>query len=540
MRISNLIMAASAAGLVGALPVREMTKKRSSGFTWVGVNESGAEFGSSIPGNLGTDYTWPDTSKIQTLRDAGMNIFRVPFLMERLVPSSMTGTPDATYLSDLKKTVEFITDSGAYAVLDPHNYGRYSGSIISSTTDFQAFWKTVASEFASNDKVIFDTNNEYHDMDQTLVLNLNQAAINGIRAAGATTQYIFVEGNHYSGAWTWADNNDNLKGLKDPQDKIVFEMHQYLDSDGSGTSESCVSSTIGQERVKSATQWLKDNSLKGFLGEFAGGVNSQCETAVEGLLSYMSENSDVWLGAEWWSAGPWWGTYMYSLEPTSGPAYSTYLPILKKYFVSGTGSSSSSSSTTVSTTSANKSTTSAPTQVQVVDTSSPSTTPTPTPSSVPAAEASAPAPLEAAKPSSAVSTTPTTAAASTSGSDSVCDASKSADEAALPSATPTTPSTAAASTSASASGVAKHWYQCGGINWTGPTTCESGYTCVKQNPYYHQTANLFGPRLYTCSDETDVQGPVSSGKVKRKSVETGDEEIEIGDWSEKAPTAVAD
>jgi endoglucanase len=103
MRISNLIMAASAAGLVSALPVREMAKKRSSGFTWVGVNESGGEFGSSIPGTLGTDYTWPDTSKIQTLRDAGMNIFRVPFLMERLVPSSMTGTPDATYLSDLKK-----------------------------------------------------------------------------------------------------------------------------------------------------------------------------------------------------------------------------------------------------------------------------------------------------------------------------------------------------------------------------------------------------------------------------------------------------
>ncbi|GFF32653.1 probable endo-beta-1,4-glucanase B [Aspergillus udagawae] len=486
MRISNLIMAASAAGLVNALPVREVAKKRSSGFTWVGVNESGAEFGSSIPGKLGTDYTWPDTSKIQTLRDAGMNIFRVPFLMERLVPSSMTSTPDATYLSDLKNTVKFITDSGAYAILDPHNYGRYSGSIISSTSDFQTFWKTVASEFASNDKVIFDTNNEYHDMDQTLVLNLNQAAINGIRAAGATTQYIFVEGNHYSGAWTWTDNNDNLKGLKDPQDKIVFEMHQYLDSDGSGTSESCVSSTIGQERVQSATQWLKDNSLKGFLGEFAGGVNSQCETAVEGLLSYMSENSDVWLGAEWWSAGPWWGTYMYSLEPTSGPAYSTYLPILKKYFVSGTGSSSSSSSTTGSSSSASSTTsssssssttssstsvtqptTTAPTQVQVVATSSPSSTPTP--SSVPAAEVPAPAPTEAAQPSSAAPSTPTTAAASTptSSSGSVCNASEPA-------------------ANSSASGVAKHWYQCGGINWTGPTTCESGYTCVKQNAYYHQ------------------------------------------------------
>lgn len=235
-----------------------------------------------------------------------MNVFRVAFLMERLVPESMTSTPDATYLADLKKTVNFITDSGAYAVLDPHNYGRYSGSVITSTDNFETFWKTVAAEFASNEKVIFDTNNEYHDMDQTLVLNLNQAAINGIRAAGATSQYIFVEGNAWSGAWSWTDNNDNLKGLTDSEDKIVYEMHQYLDSDSSGTSETCVSSTIGQERLESATTWLKNNNKKGFIGEFAGGVNSVCESAVEGMLSYMSDNSDVWTGVEWFSAGPWY------------------------------------------------------------------------------------------------------------------------------------------------------------------------------------------------------------------------------------------
>lgn len=68
----------------------------------VGVSESGAEFGSSIPGTLGTDYTWPDTSKIQVLRDDGMNVFRIPFLMERLAPNQMTGSLDATYLKDLK------------------------------------------------------------------------------------------------------------------------------------------------------------------------------------------------------------------------------------------------------------------------------------------------------------------------------------------------------------------------------------------------------------------------------------------------------
>ena len=330
----------------------------------------------------------------------------------------------------------------------------------------------------------FSLDNEYHDMESSLVLELNQAAIDGIRAVGATSQYIFVEGNAYTGAWSWTDNNDNMSQLTDTEDKIVYEMHQYLDSDSSGTSETCVSSTIGKERLESATQWLKDNSKKGFIGEFAGGVNSVCETAVEGMLSYMSDNSDVWMGAEWWSAGPWWGTYMYSLEPTDGPAYSTYLPILEKYFPSSSASTttavaSSSSSTTSSassTTSSATSTTSSATSTS----SAPSVELTATPNSQ----------VEATSPSAsaAVSTAPA-APALTSVSVYVPPQPTSTTFAVVPSASASvSPSSVAPSVpSASASGgLVAHYYQCGGLNWTGGTVCESGYTCKHQNPYYYQ------------------------------------------------------
>lgn len=119
--------------------------------------------------------------------------------------------------------------------------------------------------------------------------------------------------------------------LTDPSDKIVYEMHQYLDSDGSGTSATCVSSTIGAERIAAATTWLKENNKKGIIGEFAGGANSVCETAVEGMLDALSAASDVWLGALWWGGGPWWGDYIYSFEPPSGTAYVPYDSILTKY-----------------------------------------------------------------------------------------------------------------------------------------------------------------------------------------------------------------
>ncbi|KAJ5709349.1 endo-a-1-4-glucanase, partial [Penicillium malachiteum] len=323
---------AAAFAAASPLNLKKFTKKASS-FEWFGANESGAEFGTDIyPGVYGTDYIFPDTSTIQTLIDDGMNIFRVTFLMERLVPTEMTGSFDEEYLSNLTYVVDFITQAGVHAVIDPHNYGRYYGEIIESTSDFETFWTNVAGQFASNDLVIFDTNNEYYDMDQTLVLDLNQAAIDGIRAAGATSQYIFVEGNSWTGAWTWTEYNTNMVNLTDPEDKIVYEMHQYLDSDGSGTSSTCVSSTIGQSRVESATEWLIENNKVGILGEFAGGVNDVCEEAIEGMLTYMEENSAAWLGAMWWAAGPWWGDYIFSMEPPSGTAYVGMLPTLEPYF----------------------------------------------------------------------------------------------------------------------------------------------------------------------------------------------------------------
>lgn len=66
----------------------------------------------------------------------------------------------------------------------------------------------------------------------------------------------------------------------------------------------------------------------GILGEFAGGVNSVCEDAVQGMLDFMVANSDVWTGAMWWGAGPYWGDYIYSLEPTEGTAYTAYIDTL--------------------------------------------------------------------------------------------------------------------------------------------------------------------------------------------------------------------
>lgn len=169
-------------------------------------------------------------------------------------------------------------------------------------------------------------------MPQDLVHSLNQAGINAIRAAGATSQYIFAEGNMWTGTSTWATQNDDLKTLTDPSNKLIYEMHEYLNSDGSGATPECSSATVGVDRIAGATAWLKANKKVGVLGEFAGGANDVCKAAVKGLLDHMTANSDVWLGAVWWAGGPWWGNVSeFTFEPPSGTGYVNYNNILKTY-----------------------------------------------------------------------------------------------------------------------------------------------------------------------------------------------------------------
>jgi len=49
----------------------------------------------------------------------------------------------------------------------------------------------------------------------------------------------------------------------------------------------------------------------------------------------MDQNKDVWTGYTYWSAGPWWGKYAYSVEPTglkeNAPADKNQMAVLLKH-----------------------------------------------------------------------------------------------------------------------------------------------------------------------------------------------------------------
>jgi endoglucanase len=309
---------------------------------FAGVNLSGAEFGqTTLPGTFGSTYTYPTNGEVDYYLSKGMNIIRLPFRWERLQHTN-SAVLDATELSRVNAFVSYSTSKGVYVLLDPHNFMRYypnprsqfqtaSNGLVGSSvpnTDFSNFWYQVAAIYKTNNRVFFNLNNEPDSIPESQLVASENVAIGAIRLAGATNM-IFVPGNRYTGAWTWSQSDGDgaanavaMLGITDPAGNYVFDVHQYLDSDGSGTHTNIVSADVGWQRLTNFTTWARANNVQGFLGEYAvpgaaiGGTNNG-GPALTNMLSFIQTNSDVWLGWCYWGGGPWWGSSpLFPIEPT--------------------------------------------------------------------------------------------------------------------------------------------------------------------------------------------------------------------------------
>lgn len=295
---------------------------------WRGISLSSAEWGEKLPfpGVYGKDYVYPSVASTAYYQAQGMNLMRIAFRWERLQPV-LGGELDPTELGRLREFVDGTTARGLHVLLDPHNYAAYKDVHIGKPevpfAAFADFWRRLALVFKDNPRVQFGLVNEPRNMPTETWAQAAQAAIDAIRATGATN-LITVPGNGYTGAWSWFEStwygtpNAQVMGrVRDPLDHMVYEVHQYFDKDGSGTSTDCVSPEIGAERLRRFTAWLREHKRRALLGELGGGANAVCEQAVVGALKHLQANADVWTGWLWWAGGPTWGDYFLSLEPTA-------------------------------------------------------------------------------------------------------------------------------------------------------------------------------------------------------------------------------
>ena len=253
----------------------------------IGVCMSGLEDGDKVPGKPGVDYGIPAAWEYEYFASKHLTMIRLPFKWERIQPT-LSGPLDPFMVSVLKGQLAIAAALNMTILLDCHNYARYGEYVINGTTGpltsevFADLWLRMATEFGGLKGLHgYDLQNEPNNMPDLHVWpQAAQAAINAIRTVDTRTP-IYVEGNQWSGAQQWQQNNPDFP-LTDPNDNTVYSTHCYLDRDGSGTHFNWreevahnVSVHIGEQRLANFLAWKTKYGVRAHLGEMGAGYDNE-------------------------------------------------------------------------------------------------------------------------------------------------------------------------------------------------------------------------------------------------------------------------
>jgi len=146
--------------------------------------------------------------------------------------------------------------------------------------------------------------NEPHDLDINAWSETAQAAVTAIRNAGANNT-ILLPGTNYASLGAFQYNSGAaMSTVKNPSgdtNGIVYDVHNYIDADGSGTQPDCTQDPSAQ--IDALATYLRSNGRQAMLSEFGGGNTASCVALVCKGLAEVNKNSDVFLGVTTWSAG---------------------------------------------------------------------------------------------------------------------------------------------------------------------------------------------------------------------------------------------
>jgi endoglucanase len=254
-----------------------------------------------------------------------MTAIRLPLAWERLQPALFKPLA-ASELGLLDAVLDEAARDRLSVVLDLHGFGSYRGQDVGSEavpdSAFADMWRRLALHAHGRPGAVFGLMNEPHTMPPARWRVSAEAALRAIRATGARN-LVLVSGANWDGAHSWTaggagSNAAAMDGLIDRTGPVAFEFHQYFDSDASGTHTDCLSPQAAVAALEPATEWLEHGRQQGFLGEFGVTGSPACLATLDAVLGFLDRHRASWIGWTYWAAGPWWGDYMFSAEPTNG------------------------------------------------------------------------------------------------------------------------------------------------------------------------------------------------------------------------------
>lgn len=305
----------------------------------LGINLCGAEFGfQNLPGTLNRDYVYPTESDIQYFARKGFGVIALPFRWER-IQHELNGELDDNELSEIKSFLIKCSRYNVQVSLTMQNFASYTkgnrvltlGTARLDYDNYKDVWKKIATALINYNVYGYDIMNEPRNIFGKKWFKAAQHAINGIREADGNA-YILVDGENSSHSYDWKQDNNKLRKLKDPSDRIIYDAHCYFDYNHSGSYdgkfERKITANMGVEKVKPFVDWLKKYNKKGIIGEFGVPNNDKRWLEVmDNFLAYIYKNG---VSANYWAAGAWWNDYPLSVHPQNGYD-KPQMAILEKY-----------------------------------------------------------------------------------------------------------------------------------------------------------------------------------------------------------------
>jgi endoglucanase len=317
--------------------------------SYKGVNIIGGE--SQYPTTSPWNYIYPQNSEIDYFSGKGFGMIRMSVTARRLQPVSYgmldpanrTDEPPRGYVTyaagsqtnmpEIKRVLDHAFSKNMYVMIEPHDYGyiydtltkthRLIGRDLEATAQFVDLWVRIKTKFRNYPNLVLNLMNEPHDQTAAEWKTGATAAINGMSAI-STSQLIAIPGTYWTSAYHWATDSGNSTawtGYVPPAGQhIAFDMHNYLDSDQSGTHIPCVVG-VGNSSLTNATTWARNNNFKIILGETGWSTDPTCPPEASTFMAYMTSNPDVWLGWTYFNGGShvFYGNYAYGVAPTGYP-----------------------------------------------------------------------------------------------------------------------------------------------------------------------------------------------------------------------------
>jgi len=302
-----------------------------------GVNLAGAESNSSVlPGEFGKNYIYPTAAELNFIAEQKATVIRLPIRWERIQPT-LNGPLSQEEVGRLQDTIRTANNLGLCVMIDIHNYAKYFGSSLKGNPALQDgfvnLWLKLAAEFTNADTTIFDLMNEPKNITVVEWGPLAKRTLAELRKAGAKN-IVIVSGSKWSGLHDWfsgeVSNATLFADLRDPLNRTILQVHQYIDLDYSGTTTVCRPPEKFDNMFARITEWAKTNQQKLFLGEFGTPATPECLATLDKMLSLM--NDPVWSGFTYWAAGRWWNNYPFALNLNNTAPTAPQWAVLKKYF----------------------------------------------------------------------------------------------------------------------------------------------------------------------------------------------------------------